>query len=40
MRGGPAKAESLRQAKLFERRLRADEKIVADIDARIEKSAR
>jgi len=40
VRGGPAKAESLRQAGLFEGVLAADEKTVAGIDARLEKSAR
>ena len=40
VRGGPAKAESLRQAKLFEDILSADEATVAAIDARLEKSAR
>lgn len=40
VRGGPAKAESLRQVKVFEDGLAADEKIVAEIDSRVEKSAR
>ena len=40
VRGGPAKAESLRQVKVFEEGLAADEKIVAEIDSRVEKSAR
>jgi hypothetical protein len=40
VRGGPAKGESLRQAKVFEEALAADEKIVAAIDARLEKSSR
>jgi argininosuccinate lyase len=40
VRGGPAKAESLRQAKLFEDILSADEATVAVIDARLEKSVR
>jgi argininosuccinate lyase len=40
VRGGPAKAESLRQVKVFEEGLAADEKTVAGIDSRIEKSAR
>jgi argininosuccinate lyase len=39
-RGGPAHAESLRQAQLFEDITAADEKIVADIDARLAESAR
>jgi len=39
-RGGPAKAESLRQAKLFEDITTADEQIVADIDARLAEAAR
>ncbi|MCC7485675.1 MAG: argininosuccinate lyase [Burkholderiales bacterium] len=40
LQGGPAKAESLRQAQLFEEATRADEKIVSDIDARLAASAR
>jgi len=40
VRGGPAKAESLRQAALFEDTLANDEKTVADIDARLERSSR
>jgi argininosuccinate lyase len=40
VRGGPAKAESLRQVKLFEEALAADEKTVADIDSRVENAAR
>ena len=40
VRGGPAAAESLRQAKLFEELLAADEKTVAAIDARLERSGR
>src|SRR5688572_4133397 len=39
-RGGPAKAESLRQAKLFEDGTAADERIVADIDSRLAEAAR
>ena len=35
VRGGPAKAESLRQAKLFEDSVAADERIVAAIDERL-----
>jgi len=35
LRGGPAKTESLRQAKLFEEATVADENIVAGIDARL-----
>jgi argininosuccinate lyase len=40
VRGGPEKNESLRQAKVFEEELAADEKTVAGIDARLEASAR
>jgi argininosuccinate lyase len=40
VRGGPAKSESLRQVKVFEEGLAADEKTVAEIDARVERSAR
>jgi len=40
LQGGPAKAESLRQAKLFEDATIADEQIVAGIDARLAASAR
>jgi argininosuccinate lyase len=40
VRGGPAKAESLRQAKVFEEALGADERTIAAIDARLQKSAR
>ena len=40
LRGGPAREESLRQARLFEEATVADEKIVAGIDARIAESAR
>lgn len=40
VRGGPAKQESLRQAKFFEDGLATDEKTVADIDARLERSSR
>ena len=35
MRGGPAPAESLRQADLFERGLQADETTVAAINERL-----
>lgn len=40
LRGGPASAESLRQAQLFEEATRADEMIVAGIDARLAASER
>ena len=40
LRGGPAKAESLRQAKFFEDATAADEKIVAAIDERLATAAR
>jgi argininosuccinate lyase len=40
VRGGPAKAESMRQAKLFGDILSADEAIVTAIDSRLETSAR
>jgi len=40
LRGGPAPAESLRQAALFEESLVADERIVADIGTRLEDAAR
>ena len=40
LQGGPAKEESLRQARLFEEATAADEKIVAGIDARLAESAR
>jgi len=40
LRGGPAPAESLRQAALFEDGLVTDERCVADIDARLEAAAR
>jgi argininosuccinate lyase len=40
VRGGPEKKESLRQAKLFEDELTADEKAVAGIDSRLHASAR
>ncbi|MGH8619292.1 MAG: argininosuccinate lyase [Burkholderiales bacterium] len=39
-RGGPAKAESLRQAALFETALAADERSVTGIDTRIAEAAR
>jgi argininosuccinate lyase len=39
LRGGPAPAESLRQAKLFEEATAADEKTVAAIDARLAQAA-
>jgi len=39
-RGGPAKAESLRQAALFEKALATDEAVVAGIDTRIADAAR
>ncbi|HET7097524.1 MAG TPA: argininosuccinate lyase [Casimicrobiaceae bacterium] len=40
LRGGPAPAESLRQAALFEEGLAADARTVAGIDARLEAAAR
>jgi argininosuccinate lyase len=40
LRGGPAPQESLRQARLFEDRAVADEKVVAGIDARLDEAAR
>jgi argininosuccinate lyase len=40
LRGGPAPAESLRQAKLFEELAAADEQTVASIDARLAAAAR
>lgn len=40
LRGGPAKAESLRQARLFEDATAADEKTVAAIDERLAAAAR
>jgi len=40
LRGGPAPAESLRQAKLFEELAAADEQTVAAIDARLAAAAR
>ena len=40
MRGGPAPAESLRQADLFERGLQADEATVTGIRTRLAESAR
>ncbi|MCC7483746.1 MAG: argininosuccinate lyase [Burkholderiales bacterium] len=40
VRGGPAKAESLRQARVFGEALVADEKTVADIDARLQRASR
>jgi hypothetical protein len=40
MRGGPAPAESMRQADLFLQGTVDDEKIVADIDARLAESVR
>jgi argininosuccinate lyase len=40
LRGGPAPAESLRQAALFEENLAADERIVADSNARLEAATR
>ena len=40
LRGGPAKAESLRQAQVFEEGTAADEKIVAGIDERLATAAR
>lgn len=40
LRGGPAKAESLRQAKFFEEGTAQDEKLVAAIDARLAAAAR
>jgi argininosuccinate lyase len=40
VRGGPARAESLRQATLFETALAADERTVAGIDARLADAAR
>jgi len=40
LRGGPAPAESMRQADLFLQRTLDDEKIVADIDGRLAESAR
>jgi len=40
MRGGPAPAESLRQADLFERGLQTDETTVAGIGARLAEAAR
>jgi argininosuccinate lyase len=39
LRGGPAPAESLRQARLFEDGLVADEQLVAGIDAHLEAAA-
>jgi argininosuccinate lyase len=40
LRGGPAPVESQRQSRLFEDGLAADERLVADIDARLEAAAR
>ena len=40
LRGGPARGESLRQARLFEAGLRADERIVAETEARLDTAAR
>jgi len=40
LRGGPAKAESLRQAGVFEDAIAADERIVAGIDERLAAAAR
>jgi len=40
LQGGPAKGESLRQARLFEEAVVADEKIVSGIDTRLGESAR
>jgi argininosuccinate lyase len=39
LQGGPAKEESLRQARLFEEALAADEGVVAGIDARLKAAA-
>jgi hypothetical protein len=40
LRGGPAPVESLRQSRLFAEGVDADERVVADIDARLEAAAR
>ena len=40
LRGGPAPAESRRQARLFEDALAADERVVGDIDDRLAAAAR
>jgi argininosuccinate lyase len=40
LQGGPAKEESLRQAKLFEELLARDEKVVSEIEGRLAKAAR